>query len=334
MTAAPKKSLALSPPPAPQTIGGGSSFPGVPTIAAPPSSPRLKDKVCIITGCNSALGIGRASAYEFASAGAKALILSDFDTTNLDNWKQDIEKLYPGTQVEVKKVDAGNEEDVKAVVKLAVDKWGRLDVFFANAGIGGTMERVYEVGKKQGKSEEEFMRTMKVNALRLVPLFSCTASGTFELNISTSVFLATKHAANAMLQNKPNPSGSIINTASVAGLRSNAGPTDYSASKAAVISITQTSAYQLAGTSIRCNAICPGIIETGMTAQMYKAARARGSEGKIGQLNPLMRGAVADEVARVALFLATNESSYVNGQAWAVDGGLSAGLPFVPGKLA
>lgn len=149
-----------------------------------------------------------------------------------------------------------------------------------------------------------------------------------------SVFLATKHAANAMMQNKPSPSGSIINTASVAGLRSNAGPTDYSASKAAVISITQTSAYQLAGTSIRCNAICPGIIETGMTAEIYKAARARGSVGKLGQLNPLMRGAVADEVARVALFLATNESSYVNGQAWAVDGGLSAGLPFVPGKLA
>jgi len=172
MTAAPKKSLALSPPPTPQTIGGGSSFPGIPTIASPPSSPRLKDKVCIITGCNSALGIGRASAYEFASAGAKALILSDFDISNLDNWKQDIEKLYPGTQVVVKKVDAGNEEDVKAVVKLAVDKWGRLDVFFANAGIGGTMERVYEVGKKEGKSEEEFMRTMKVNALRSVFLSS------------------------------------------------------------------------------------------------------------------------------------------------------------------
>lgn len=170
MTAAPKKSLALSPPPIPQTIGGDSSYPGIPTIASPPSSPRLKDKVCIITGCNSALGIGRASAYEFASAGAKALILSDFDISNLNHWKQDIEKLYPGTQVVVQKVDAGNEEDVKAVVKLAVDKWGRLDVFFANAGIGGTMERVYEVGKKEGKSEEEFMRTMKVNALRLVAL--------------------------------------------------------------------------------------------------------------------------------------------------------------------
>jgi len=133
---------------------------------------------------------------------------------------------------------------------------------------------------------------------------------------------------------KPYPSGSIIATASVAGLRSNAGPTDYSASKAAVISLMQTTSYQLAGTGIRCNAICPGVIETGMTSIMYEMARARGTEKKIGQLNPLKRGAVADEVARVALFLGSDESSYVNGQAWAVCGGLSAGHPFVPGRLS
>lgn len=133
---------------------------------------------------------------------------------------------------------------------------------------------------------------------------------------------------------KPYPSGSIIGTASVAGIRSNAGGTDYSASKAAVVSIMQTTAYQLAGSGIRCNAICPGVIETGMTKPMYDMARSRGTERKIGQLNPLRRGAVADEVARVALFLGSDEASYVNGQAWAVCGGLSAGHPFVPGKLA
>jgi NAD(P)-dependent dehydrogenase (short-subunit alcohol dehydrogenase family) len=132
---------------------------------------------------------------------------------------------------------------------------------------------------------------------------------------------------------KPYPSGSIIGTASVAGLRSNAGSSDYSASKAGVVSLAQTIAYQLAGTGIRINAICPGVIETGMTAPMYTAARERGTEKKIGQLNPLGRGAHADEAARVALFLASEEASYVNGQAWAVDGGLSAGHPFVPGKL-
>lgn len=123
-------------------------------------------------------------------------------------------------------------------------------------------------------------------------------------------------------------------TASVAGLRSNAGSTDYSASKAAVVSLAQTCSFQLAGTGIRINALCPGVVETGMTKAMYDMARSRGTEKKIGQLNPTRRGAVADEVARVALFLGSEESSYVNGQAWAVDGGLSAGHPVVQGKLA
>ena len=136
------------------------------------------------------------------------------------------------------------------------------------------------------------------------------------------------------LPEKPTPSGSIIATASVAGLRSNAGSAPYSASKAAVVSLAQTIAYQLAGTGIRMNALCPGLIETGMTAPVFEAARARGTQKKIGQLNPLQRGGHADEIARVALFLGSDESSYVNGQAWAVDGGLSAGHPFVPGKMA
>jgi NAD(P)-dependent dehydrogenase (short-subunit alcohol dehydrogenase family) len=157
------------------------------------------------------------------------------------------------------------------------------------------------------------------------------------LTTRNSVFLATKYAAPAMKKTspqKPKPSGSIIGTASVAGLRSNAGSTPYSSSKAAVVSLAQTMSYQLTGTGVRINAICPGIIETGMTAPVYEAARARGNEKKIGQLNPTRRGGHADEVARVVLFLGSDESSYINGQAWAVDGGLSAGHPFVPGKLA
>ncbi len=192
----------------------------------------------------------------------------------------------------------------------AVEKYGRLDVMFANAGVVGTNRVFTDIGA------EEFAGTLRTNVL--------------------SVFLAAKYAAKAMMKTseaKPYPSGSIIATASVAGLRSNAGSTDYSASKAAVVSLMQTICYQLSGTGIRCNAICPGLIETGMTSAMYDSARKRGTEGKVGQLNPTRRGAVADEVARVALFLASDESSYVNGQAWAVCGGLSAGHPVVPGKL-
>lgn len=168
-------------------------------------------------------------------------------------------------------------------------------------------------------------------------MFSSPRKRALQLINPHSVFLAAKHAAPAMKitsTSKPFPGGSILATASVAGIRSNAGSTDYSASKAAVVSIAQTVSYQLAGTGIRINAICPGLIETGMTQTVFDRAREHGTERKVGQLNPLQRGAVADEVARVALFLGSDESSYVNGQAWAVCGGLSAGHPFVPGKLA
>jgi NAD(P)-dependent dehydrogenase (short-subunit alcohol dehydrogenase family) len=103
----------------------------------------------------------------------------------------------------------------------------------------------------------------------------------------------------------------------------------YSASKAGVISLVQTAANQLTGTGVRINAICPGLIETGMTRPIFEQARARGSERKIGQLNPLRRSGVPDEIAQTALFLASDASSYINGQAIAVDGGLSTSHPIV-----
>ena len=116
-------------------------------------------------------------------------------------------------------------------------------------------------------------------------------------------------------------------TASVAGLRSGAGGAAYSASKAGVINLVTTAANQLSGTGIRVNAICPGLIETGMTGAMYEAARERGQGHRIGELNPLRRGGEPIEIARAALFLASDESSYVNGHALIVDGGLSSSHP-------
>ncbi|TKX22605.1 hypothetical protein C1H76_5388 [Elsinoe australis] len=284
----------------------------IPTIAKDPSAgPRVKGKVVIVTGTNSPLGIGRASAHQFAQNGARAVYICDYATTYLETHKRELNSLYPSVEIHVVQLDAGKEEDIKSVVDSALSRYGRLDIFFANAGVANPSGRIYEASAK------DFMEVMRVNAL--------------------SVFLAAKHGSRGMMvtsKEKPYPGGSIIGTASTAGLRSNAGPTDYSASKAAVVSIVQTACYQLAGTGVRCNALCPGVIETGMTSIMYEMARKRGTERKIGQLNPLQRGAVADEVARVALFLGSDESSYVNGQAWAVDGGLSAGHPFVPGKMA
>ena len=273
---------------------------------------RLKDKVVLVTGANSPLGIGRAAAHLFAANGPRALYLLDYNDEHLTTHARELKSLYPSIPVVCRRLDATEEGQVEAVCKHALENYGKIDVMFANAGIVGSM------GFRDLEAED-FMRVVKGNLL--------------------TAFLCAKHAAIAMQQsnpqhNKPYPQGSIILTASTAGLRSNAGGSDYSAAKAGVISLAQTLSYQLAGTGVRVNAICPGIIETGMTKIMYDMARERGTQRKIGQLNPLQRGGVSDEVARVALFLASEESSYVNGQAWAVDGGLSAGHPFVPGKLA
>jgi NAD(P)-dependent dehydrogenase (short-subunit alcohol dehydrogenase family) len=116
-------------------------------------------------------------------------------------------------------------------------------------------------------------------------------------------------------------------TASVAGLNSGAGPAAYSASKAGVINLAKTAAQQLVGTGVRVNALCPGLTETGMTKPTFDYAKEKGVSHKLGQLNPLKRAAVADELANVALFLASDQASYVNGQAIAVDGGLTSSHP-------
>lgn len=285
--------------------------PPITKIAGKSAGPRVAGKVVIVTGANSILGIGRASAHQFAENGARAVYLCDFDGSNLEAHKREITALFPAVDVHVRQFDASDEKAVKAVVDDALERYGRLDVFFANAGVVGPHASFVDMTK------DDFMKVLDVNV--------------------SNVWLAAKYGAPAMMKTsaeKPASGGSIIGTASVAGLRSNAGSTPYSASKAAVVSLAQTIAYQLVGTNIRANAICPGLIETGMTAPTYESARARGSEKKIGQLNPLRRGGNADEIARVALFLGSDESSYVNGQAWAVDGGLSGGHPYVPGKLA
>ncbi|TDZ74652.1 3-oxoacyl-[acyl-carrier-protein] reductase FabG [Colletotrichum trifolii] len=290
---------------------GNQLSPSITKIAGPSAAARVQDKVVIITGANSLLGIGRASAHQFAENKARAIYICDFDDTNLESHKTELNKLYPNVQVHTRKLDAADESAVKEVVSHAMSTYGRLDIFFANAGITGPHNIFTDI------TEEDFMQNLRTNVL--------------------SVFLALKHSAPAMQKTssqKQTPGGSIIMTASVAGIRSNAGTSPYSAAKAAVISLAQTSAYQLAGTNVRANAICPGLIETGMTAALYDSARSRGTQGRIGQINPMKRGGHADEIARVALFLGSDESSYVNGQAWAVDGGLSAGHPYVVGKLA
>jgi NAD(P)-dependent dehydrogenase (short-subunit alcohol dehydrogenase family) len=196
------------------------------------------------------------------------------------------------------KVDAGSEAEVQALVEQVAREHGGLDIVFANAGISGGWATISE------QTAEDWAEILRVNLI--------------------GPFLAIKHAAPLI---NLRGGGSIICTASVAGLRSGAGGAAYSASKAGVINLVQTAAQQLAGSGIRVNAICPGLIETGMTKPMYDMARDSGQGHRIGELNPLKRGGEPEEIARAALFLASDESSYVNGTALVVDGGLSSGHP-------
>ncbi len=196
-------------------------------------------------------------------------------------------------------LDAGSEAEVEALVERTIADFGGIDVVFANAGISGGMAGIFE------QSSADWQEILRVNLV--------------------GPFLLIKYAAPHM---KERGGGSIICTASVAGLRAGAGGAAYSASKAGVISLVKVAATQLAGTKVRVNAICPGLIETGMTAPLYEWARSTGREERIGRLNPMKRGGRPQEIASVALFLASDAASYVNGEAIAVDGGLSASHPF------
>jgi NAD(P)-dependent dehydrogenase (short-subunit alcohol dehydrogenase family) len=194
--------------------------------------------------------------------------------------------------------DAGSEKDVESLIDQVVARHGGLDIMFANAGISGGWATIAE------QSAKDWAEILRVNLI--------------------GPFLAIKYAAPVMAKRG---GGSIICTASVAGVRSGAGGAAYSASKAGVINLVQTAAQQLAGSGIRVNAICPGLFETGMTKPMYDMARERGQESRIGELNPLKRGGEPEEIAHAALFLASDDASYVNGAALVVDGGLCSSHP-------
>jgi hypothetical protein len=143
----------------------GDTFEGLPLIrkvGPDASQPRVKDKVVIITGANSPLGIGRAAAHQFASHGAKAVYICDFDASHLDTHKREITALYPSVEVHARQFDAADEKAVKAVVDDALAKYGRLDVFFANAGIVGPHKVLSDV------TDEEFMNVLRVNTLRYI----------------------------------------------------------------------------------------------------------------------------------------------------------------------
>lgn len=256
-------------------------------------SGRLEGKVAIITGAGS--GIGRASALLFAQEGAR-LVLGD-KTEAVHATAAAV--VAGGGQAVALQVDAAVEADVQRLVATALDSHGRLDVAFANAGIAGGLAGIFDL------TPEVWTEVLRVNLI--------------------GPWLMIKHAGKVMAD--AGNGGSIICTASVAGIRSGAGGAAYSASKAGVINLAMVSAQQLCDTGVRVNALCPGLTETGMTQPIFDIAKNKGVIDKLGRLNPLRRAAQPVELAQAALFLASDQSSYVNGQALAVDGGLSSSHP-------
>lgn len=258
---------------------------------------RLKGKCAIITGASS--GIGKAAALLFAREGAK-LVLADLNESRLSDVCAEI-KTMGGTAV-FKKTDVSSEEDVKTLVSFALETFSQIDVLVNNAGISGGLDTL------ENQSSDEWHKI-------------------FDVNVMGPVY-ATKHVITHMKEGRK---GSIINIASVAGVRSGAGGNAYSASKAALINFTQTSACEVGACNVRINAICPGLIETAMTQPFFDYARDIGKADQLGKYCELKRAAHPEEVAWAILFLATDEASYVTGQAIPVDGGISASLS-IPGR--
>ncbi|MFN7619301.1 MAG: SDR family NAD(P)-dependent oxidoreductase [bacterium] len=254
---------------------------------------RLEGKVALITG--AAGGIGLAMARRFVAEGAQVFGV-DRSQRRLD---AALDGFGPGSdRVVFHRADVAEEASVEAFVAAAAERFGGLDVLVANAGVGGWMVPV------QGTDVANFMETIRINLV--------------------GPMLLIKHGAPRLIARR---SGAIIVTASIAGQRANSGPIDYSASKAGVISLVQNTAQSLGRKGVRVNALCPAGTATPMTKPSFDFLEAAVGSNPLAEINPMRRIGAAEDMADAALFLASDESRYINGQALNVCGGLSAAFP-------
>jgi len=255
---------------------------------------KLDGKVAMITG--GASGIGEATVRLFLAEGCRVVIADIQD----DRGKRLAAAL--GERATYLHTDVSEERDVRAALGHAVDRFGRLDCLFNNAGLGGVSGPIEQI------PVEGYDRTMNV--------------------LLRGVFLGMKHAAPIM---KRQGSGSIISTASVAGLQAGYGPHVYSAAKAAVIHLTRSVAMELGESGVRVNCICPGGIATPIFGEALGAsgeaaqAVAEKMKGFLANRQPIQRAGLPEDIAHAALWLASDDAGFVTGHALTVDGGLTGG---------
>jgi len=250
---------------------------------------KLEHKIAIVTGAAS--GMGKAIALLYAQEGAK-VVVSDM---NLEGAQATVEEIHSlkGEAIAVM-TNVSREEDVKNLFDLTLEAFGSVDILVNNAGIMDNMSAVGDV------TDELWERVLAVN--------------------TTSV-MRTMRRAIPIFQGKG--SGAIINIASVGGLRGGNAGAAYTASKHAVIGLTKSTGYQYAKEGIRCNAIAPGAVKTNISSTMNNLD-ARGSQLCRAGMNLIPRLGEASEIAAAALFLASDDASFVNGAVLTVDGGQTA----------